>query len=70
MASCEKLEKCPFFNEKMAAMPAVIEMLKKRYCLSDKSECARYRIATAGMEVPMDLFPHERERAQQLLDAR
>lgn len=67
MAECEKLQKCPFFNEKMAAMPAVIDMMKKRYCLGDKSECARYRVATAGVEVPSDLFPHERERAKELL---
>ncbi len=70
MAECEKLEKCPFFNEKMAAMPAVIDMLKKRYCLGDKSECARYQVSTAGMSVPLDLFPHERERAKTLLDQR
>jgi hypothetical protein len=67
MAECEKLTKCPFFNSQMVAMPAVEEMMKKRYCLGDKRECARYQVSSAGVKIPADLFPHERDRARELL---
>lgn len=67
MAECEKLSKCPFFNDQMVDMPAVATMLKNRYCLGDKTECARYQVAKADVVVPSDLFPHERERARQIL---
>lgn len=59
---CEKLEKCPFFNDKMANMPAVAGMLKKQYCQNDKESCARYIVSKAGKDVPMDLFPQQKER--------
>ena len=32
MADCECLAKCPFFNDKMANMPSMAEMMKNRYC--------------------------------------
>lgn len=67
MALCEKLEKCPFFTGRMDAMPAVTNMLKARYCQGDKMECARYQVATAGLEVPNDLFPHDIERAKEII---
>jgi hypothetical protein len=64
---CEKLSKCPFFNQRMNNMPAVADMMKKKYCLSEKAECARYQVSAAGLEVPHDLFPHDTERARELL---
>jgi hypothetical protein len=67
MAECEKLAICPFFNSQMTAMPAVEEMMKKRYCLSNKLQCARYQVSSAGLQAPPDLFPHERDRARELL---
>jgi hypothetical protein len=30
-------------------------------------QCARYQVNKAGIAVPPDLFPHDRERAQQIL---
>jgi len=67
---CEKLEKCPFFSDRLPNMPAVAGLLKQTYCLGDKTQCARYQVSAAGVPVPMDLFPNDNRRAHQLLARR
>lgn len=67
MADCEKLHKCPFFGDRMANMPTVAELMKQTYCRGDSSQCARFKVATAGLEVPLDLYPNDLERAMRLL---
>jgi len=69
MADCECLPRCPFFNEQMSDMPATVEMYKRKYCRGDNSQCGRYIVFQAlGRErVPPDLYPHEHDRAQELL---
>ena len=67
MAECEKLHKCAFFNDQLTNMPAVSGLLKQMYCLGDKSQCARYEVSCAGVQVPADLFPDDTMRAQKLL---
>ena len=67
MATCEKLVVCPFFNDKMSCRPGIATLYKKQYCLEDKSNCARYRIASARLPVPPDLFPHQKDVADSLL---
>lgn len=71
MVECECLPRCPFFNSKMAEMPVTAERMKKRYCLTDNSDCARHMVLKAlGREkVPIDLFPHNTDRARQLIAA-
>ncbi len=69
MAECEKLSKCPFFNDRLGSMPAVSGLLKQMYCLGDKTACARYELSCAGLQVPLDLFPDDFSRAQRLLNA-
>ena len=69
MEECERLATCPFFNDKMANMPTTAENLKKRYCRGNFSDCARYIVMKKlGKEkVPADLFPHQVERAQEII---
>ena len=67
MANCEKLEKCPFFTDQMANMPSVAALLKKTFCLGDKTQCARYSVLSAGFTVPADLLPNDQDRASQIL---
>ncbi len=67
MAKCEKLSACPFFNDRLSRMPSVASLLKESYCLGEKENCARYRVSNAGLEVPVDLFPNDVHRADQLL---
>jgi hypothetical protein len=64
---CEKLSKCPFFNDQLNDMPAVSGLLKQTYCLGDKVACARYQVSCAGLAVPPDLFPNDMMRAKKLL---
>jgi methyl-accepting chemotaxis protein len=67
MPNCEKLEKCPFFADRLANMPTIAEVLKKQYCLGDKTTCARYIVSLAGKPVPSDLFPNQTSRIPELL---
>lgn len=67
VAECEKLLKCPFFNDQLNSMPAVSGLLKQTYCLGEKSQCARYVVSSAGLPVPSDLYPNDVARARKLL---
>ena len=72
MADCECLGGCPFFNSKMAqSMSAVAKSMKKRFCLGDNSNCARYQVfkALGKPRVPGDLIPNQSERARQIIAA-
>lgn len=70
MNICEFTENCPFFNEKLGALPGLADMLRQQYCLLVKTRCARYRITQAlGREhVPLDLYPNDAERADAILN--
>jgi hypothetical protein len=69
--SCEKIPKCPFFNEKMTHAPENTRALKNAFCLGDKTKCARYRIATTlgPTNVPPELFPDEVQWADEIIQA-
>ena len=69
MADCVCLPKCPFFNDKMSNMPAMAEMYKTKYCLSDNSDCARYMVfrKMGSDAVPTDMYPNDRDSATTLL---
>lgn len=66
---CELTENCPFFNEKIGALPGLVSILKKEYCLLMKTRCARYRVVQAvGRKfVPPDLFPNDAEQAEAII---
>ena len=68
MADCERLSTCPFFSGRMGNMPSVAELLKRSYCLGDKTRCARYQVGAAGVPVPADLFPQQTDRVREILD--
>ena len=67
MADCERLNKCPFFGDKLAFMPKTAATMKQSYCYGDKSGCARYLLASKGISIPPDLFPNDNARALQIL---
>lgn len=70
MANCECLGGCPFFNDKMASMSSVADMMKKRYCQGDNSKCARFMVfkALGKPAVPADLFPNQVDIAEKLIN--
>jgi hypothetical protein len=69
MNRCEFTENCPVFNERLGALPGLVNILKQQYCLLLKNRCARYRIVQAlGREyVPYDLLPNDAERADLII---
>ena len=69
MANCVLLETCIFFTDRMNNMPLTADIIKKKYCRGDNSECARYMIfLVLGREkVPLDLFPGQVERTHYIL---
>jgi hypothetical protein len=69
MADCELTAKCLFFNDKMANMPSMASMMKRKYCQGDFESCARYMVCKAlGRDkVPADLSPSQTDRAKQLI---
>lgn len=70
MSECPSLPKCPFFHDKMANKPATANLMKAKYCQTDNSQCARWKVAQAKLPtgVPPDLFPNEMEKALELLN--
>lgn len=70
MSKCECLPKCPFFNDKMKDNKGLAGIYKKKYCLGDNSNCARYMIfKKLGRDrVPADLYPNMHERAKKILE--
>ena len=72
MADCECLPRCPFFNDRMAGMPATANLLKKRFCLDDSLQCARHMVfeRLGSDAVPADLYPMQTDRARELLALR
>ena len=69
MATCEKLEKCPFYQGKMDINSGLGSMYRKKYCEGDKTICARYMVATqAGPEhVTNNLYPNMIDAANKIL---
>lgn len=67
---CEFFKKCPFYNDKLPSEWGPGNMLKKKFCETDKNACARYQVAVAvGREyVPADLFPTRNELAAQIIE--
>ena len=67
---CEKLERCPFYLEKMPIDSGIGALYRMNYCEKDKAKCARYKVSTTlGPEfVPIDLYPNMTDRAQQMID--
>ena len=69
MGNCELLTKCPFFNDQLKNMPNASDTMKKIYCRWNFVKCARYRVATVlgRKEVPLDLFPGDSHRVDEIL---
>lgn len=70
MADCERLQTCIFFTGRMENMPSVADLMKDSFCFGDKTQCARYQVAIAGLPIPSDLFPNDLERVHDLLHKR
>jgi hypothetical protein len=67
LAECERLATCPFFL-RLSFLPKTAEGLVQIYCRADHKSCARYKVISAGILPPQDLFPDESERAMRIVN--
>lgn len=69
MNKCPYIDQCNFFNVKMANMPQIVELMQRKYCKKDFTECARYIMAERfGVDnIPDNMFPHETNRANRFV---
>lgn len=69
MATCEKLAKCPFYQGDMDINSGLGSIYKQKYCEGDKTNCARYMIATKlGPEyVTKNIYPNMRDLANKMI---
>lgn len=69
MPDCEKLNNCPFFNEKMPDTKGLGAMYKKKYCQGDNRDCARYVVFNelGKGNVPITLYPNMLDEAKKLI---
>lgn len=69
MATCEKLAKCPFYQGQMKMDSGLGGMYKKKYCETDKTQCARYMIVTTlGPEfVNNNIYPNMVDLAKDMI---
>ena len=69
MAECECIQGCPFFNDKMKDTEGLGAMYRKKYCLGDNTDCARHMVfkALGKSSVPLDLYPNQLEKAQNII---
>ena len=66
---CEYLKTCPFYNDKMDIESGIGRMYKNRYCLGNKTKCARYIVREKlGPEfVPVNLYPNMHKKAEEII---
>lgn len=71
MGDCKLLSTCPFYKDQMESMPATSEMMKRKYCRADSTDCARFVVFSAlGREmVPSDLAPSQIDRARKIVNS-
>ncbi|NCB30056.1 MAG: hypothetical protein EOM66_01450 [Clostridia bacterium] len=68
---CEKLEKCPFYQQKMPMDSGLGAIYRQNYCESNKEKCARYLVAAklGAQNVPVDLYPNMQLRAEEIINS-
>ena len=69
MQECELIESCPFYNGQLEGDKVQIDAMKEKYCKVNNLNCARYMIFIAlGREsMPEELFPHQKDRAYEVI---
>jgi hypothetical protein len=69
MNKCECVGGCPFFNDVMPDSSGLGAIMKNKYCLGNKTKCARYMVFTKKGKpaVPANLYPNMIEKAKQII---
>jgi hypothetical protein len=69
MAECECLPVCPFFHDRLKAMPAMVDIYKHNYCLGNFESCARHLVFSklGPGSAPETLWPNQMDDAKRFL---
>ena len=69
MRECDRLESCPFFNDRLGEITDSAALLKQQFCLGGYESCARYRVDAklGSTSIPPDLLPGESARADRIV---
>jgi hypothetical protein len=69
---CEHMDACDFFKDNIKNAPRDAPIMRVRYCMGDRTGCARYRVyqALGKGHAPHDLFPDQTDRAMALIGRR
>ena len=69
MQECELIDSCPFYHYQLKGDEEQINIMKEKYCQKNNLNCARYMVFMAlGREsMPNELFPHQKERAYEVI---
>lgn len=67
--NCKYLEHCPLYNDQMPMEHGIGSIFKKKYCLSNHAQCARFQVVSELGEhsVPVTLYPSMHEIAQKII---
>ena len=69
MPECEFAEGCNLRGRLFRSLPRLVQEYEGTYCDADRSQCARYMVASEfGPEkVPLDLLPFQIDRAKEAI---
>ncbi len=58
MSACARVSSCPLF--KAFAMKSSLKVWQAYYCEGDWGRCERFKLVSAGKQVPVNLLPNGR----------
>ncbi len=64
---CLYLSRCIFYNDKMPMDQGIGAIYKKKYCLGNHEQCARYIAVEKLGQVPDNLYPNMHDIALALI---
>lgn len=68
--TCEQLSCCALIREKSDVVPLTIDIMKMKYCVGDKTRCARYLLLQVFemRDIPGELWPSDEVKALALME--
>ena len=69
MKECIYRNKCAFFNDELPMKASQMRLYKRHFCSRESDRCALYRVrrVMGKKGLPMDLYPHMLQRADEIL---
>ena len=67
---CEYYDSCALIHKMNKSVPFTVNMMKIKYCDSNKIKCARYKLlhVCERKDIPNDLWPSDEVRGLELME--